>query len=674
MVIPHAGRRIVFWLAVVLASLVVATPRPATAADLADILDSLVKSHDGDISVAIEHLDTGESYAHQAAAVMPTASLIKFPVMIEAYRQAAVGQVSLEQFVILRDEDKVPGSGILTSHFSAGMKMSLRDAIRLMIVYSDNTATNLVVDQIGIASVRDTMQQLGAPNTRLNAKVYRRDTSIDVEASRQYGLGSTTAAEMLSLLKRLHAEELVSSEASRAMTSHLTACEDRTKLLRDLPPEVKMAHKTGAVSNARCDAGILYTPRGPVAVCVLTANNDDRRFTDENSAQRLMGEIGRRVYRHFTSSQDAAQVRPVTLKVGDHGKLVEYLQKTLNARLTPSPGIAVDGDFGPQTQAAVRSFQAAQKLDESGVVDPATWKALGPLVTRDAPVPPPDEINSARLTVAPADTLDGVPFVTCRAWIAVDAATGDVIHGDQIDKPLDIASTTKVMTAYLVFEAAANNPDIWDEVVTISPRADATVGSTAGVMAGEQLPVRELMYGLLLPSGNDAAVALAEHFGPRLAITAESKKGDPLAQFVAAMNRKATELGMSRTHFANPHGLTQTSHKSTARDLATLATKAIELPHFAEYVRTRQRGYTVRSTSGYQRHLLWKNTNRLLATAGYEGVKTGTTTAAGACLISMARRDEDAIILVTLGSASSTARYTDSRNLYRWLWTQRQAD
>jgi beta-lactamase class A len=96
---------------------------------------------------------------------MPTASLIKFPVMVEAYRQAAAGQLSLATPVVVRDEDKVPGSGILTTHFSAGATFSLRDAIRLMIAWSDNTATNLVVDRVGIASTSRFMKELGCPES-----------------------------------------------------------------------------------------------------------------------------------------------------------------------------------------------------------------------------------------------------------------------------------------------------------------------------------------------------------------------------------------------------------------------------------------------------------------------------------------------------------------------------
>ena len=670
----QACSRAMFYLALVVRTLVVSATA-VQAADLKDQLQPIIDKHAGDVSVAVRHLTSQEAFVYRADEPMPTASLIKFPVMIEVYRQVAAGELSLDEPIILRDEDKVQGSGILTQHFSAGTRISLRDAVRLMIVYSDNTATNLVLDKIGLDSVGRTMIALDAPHTKIYAKVFRRDTSIDPESSRRYGLGSTTAAEMVQLFSALHEGKLVSEDACRQMGSHLERCDDRTKLLRQLPVGTKLAHKTGAVSRARCDAGVLVTPSGPVAICVLTANNEDSRFTDDNAAVVLIGEIGRVVFRHFSEGAASTDVGRVTLKNGDHGKLVEYLQKTLNARTTPSVGVDVDGDFGPQTDRAVRIFQEQSEVAATGVVDEATWKLLGPLVTADVPVPPPAKINDAKLTRKSSDSLEGQPFVTCRAWYAMDAKTGERLNDFNGERPLDFASTTKIMTAYLVLKAAQNDESVLDEVVTFSVRADQTAGSTAGVMAGESLPVHELLYGLLLPSGNDASVALAEHFGPRFAKTLNATdpggdgKQDSVALFVAAMNATANSLELKRTKFENPHGLTAVGHKSTAADLAKLAWTAYQVPKFADYVRTRQRGCTVQGPGGYERNVIWKNTNQLLNTEGYLGMKTGTTSAAGACLISIAERDQKRILLVTLGSASSAARYTDSRNLYRWLWT-----
>lgn len=276
----------------------------ATAADerpAFERLQPLIDAHQGRVAVAVEHLTRGDRFSHQADEVFPTASLIKFPVLIDLYRQADEGRVDLKSQVTLQAADKVPGSGILTSHFSAGATFALVDAARLMIVYSDNTATNLVLDKIGIAPTGETMKSLGCPNTRLHSKVYRRDTSIDLERSKRFGIGSTTAAEMLLLLGKLERRELVSREASEAMLSHLKACDDQHKFRRFLPDGTVVAYKTGSVDAVRTAAGIIYTPSGPVALCVLTAENADQRWTLDNAGDRLCAEIAREMFAAFDS-------------------------------------------------------------------------------------------------------------------------------------------------------------------------------------------------------------------------------------------------------------------------------------------------------------------------------------------------------------------------------------
>jgi beta-lactamase class A len=263
-------------------------------------LAPLAKAHKGKVAIAVKHLGTGECYTLNGDEPMPTASLIKFPVMIEAYLQAAQGKVKLTDPVTLHEKDKVPGSGILTYHFSEGATLPLRDAIRLMIAYSDNTATNLVLDKIGIASTNQRMEAWGLPNTKINAKVYLGSTtSVNPERTKRFGLGSTTANEMIRLLEKLHAGKLADPEATKAMLEHLKKCEDKDKFTRFLPAKTVVAHKTGAVSGIRTDAGILYLKGGPVAVCVLTADNDDKRWVADNAGNLLCAWVAEDVYRHF---------------------------------------------------------------------------------------------------------------------------------------------------------------------------------------------------------------------------------------------------------------------------------------------------------------------------------------------------------------------------------------
>jgi D-alanyl-D-alanine carboxypeptidase (penicillin-binding protein 5/6) len=136
------------------------------------------------------------------------------------------------------------------------------------------------------------------------------------------------------------------------------------------------------------------------------------------------------------------------------------------------------------------------------------------------------------------------------------------------------------------------------------------------------------------------------------------------------MNRQAEKLGLAETHYENPHGLTAKQHRSSAHDQLKLAQAALALPRFRQAISTRQHGTKVTGPGGYERNVLWKNTNRLLGIEGYLGVKTGTTDAAGACLIACGERDGRELIVVVLGSTSSDARYVDARNLFRWAWSR----
>jgi beta-lactamase class A len=283
--------------------LVGAVPGRSAAADLEARIAPLVQKHKGVVAVAVKHLKTGEEFYLNADQVMPTASLIKLPVMVETYWQAAEGKVKLDTTLTLKKDDKVTGSGILTQHFSDGATFPLRDAVRLMIAISDNTATNMVLDQIGIPSTNTRMESLGLKNTRINAKVFKASTtSIDPAWTKMYGLGSTTAREMVQLLGRIEAGTVVSPDACKEMIAHLKACDDKEMFPRYLPAGVVMAHKLGRVTNARTEAGIMYLKSGPVALCVLTNENDDKRWVIDNAAQLLLANIAKAVHDHFTEA------------------------------------------------------------------------------------------------------------------------------------------------------------------------------------------------------------------------------------------------------------------------------------------------------------------------------------------------------------------------------------
>jgi len=652
-------------------------------ADWSDEIKKLAESHDGEVAIAIKNLDTKESFAFRSDVVQATASLIKFPILIELYRQSEAGKVSLDAPITLEAKDKVPGSGILTDHFPDGTQVSLSGIARLMIAFSDNTATNLVLQETGLTGVVATMADMGFPETQVHSKVYRRDDSVAPERSEKYGLGSTTASDMIQLFELLHQRKLVSPESSEEMLKHLAVCDDATKFLRFLPKFTKSFHKTGAVANVRTDAGLLPTSKGMIAFAVLTTKNKDASWGDTNAAEILCGKIGEIVFNEFNPPQETTTSgeTPSILSIGSSGEMVEAIQRALNRELATERPLTIDGDFGAMTATALRNFQKKSGLEITGSADSKTWEKLGVIQLEDVAVAAPEMANSEKLTVQPADPLEGVPFVTCKGWLVADGESGKILDRYRSSEKLDIASTTKVMTALLVCELAQKDPRGLDEMITFSKRADETIGSTAALRAGETLSVREALYGLLLPSGNDASIAFAEHFGPRLSppdsvsssttsptASGEATVQDSVALFVRAMNDKAIQLGMSETHFANPHGLTAKGHQSTCEDLLKIVRTALGCELLREVVGTRQHGCQVTGASGYKRNVLWRNTNQLLETEGYFGMKTGTTDAAGACLISCSRQGNETLIVIVLGASGSPARYSDSRNLHRWGW------
>jgi beta-lactamase class A len=267
-------------------------------------LAPLVKAHKGQVAIAVKHLATGEKYSLLGDRPMPTASLIKFPLLLELYLQVAERKLKLSDPVTLRDKDKVPGSGILTYHFSDGATFPIRDAARLMMAYSDNTATNLILDRIGINSTNKRMAAWGLAETRINAKVYlAKTTSVNRERSNKYGLGSTTANEMVRLLEKVHKGEVVSPKVCQEMLEHMKHCQFKDGLPRFLPAGTVVAHKNGAVTGVRTDAGILYLKSGPVAVCVLTAGNADKSWRADNAGNVLCARVAQEVHRHFESKK-----------------------------------------------------------------------------------------------------------------------------------------------------------------------------------------------------------------------------------------------------------------------------------------------------------------------------------------------------------------------------------
>ncbi|MDN5346698.1 MAG: hypothetical protein PWP65_262 [Clostridia bacterium] len=248
---------------------------------------------------------------------------------------------------------------------------------------------------------------------------------------------------------------------------------------------------------------------------------------------------------------------------------------------------------------------------------------------------PAGEINAAE-----------APYVSAPAAIVMEMATGQVLYAKNPDLKRPPASTTKILTAILALELSDEQ-----EMVTVSRQAAYTEGASIGLEPGIQISIGALVRGALISSGNDATVAIAEH----LAGSQEN--------FALLMDRKACLLGAKNSHFVNPNGLPAPDHYSTARDLALMAAYAMQNPVFRAIVATKE---TIIIASDGARYL--GNTNRLLwSYQGADGVKTGTTNAAGQCLVASATRNGRQLLSVVLGSYN---RWEDSARLLDYGFEQ----
>ena len=288
------------------------TADPPKPSALGAKLEAIAATHKGKIAIGVKDLAGGEEFFLRGDDVMPTASLIKLAVMVETFRLFETRKFNFDHKLTLTKDDTVPGAGVLTDSFSPGATFSLLDAVRLMITVSDNTATNMVLDTITIPATNATMAKLGFPETRVNAKVFKGSTtSVDPERTRKYGLGSTTAREMTGLLELIATRKAVSPTASDEMLGILKKNHDNEMLVRGLPTGTTFAHKTGAVTSARTDAGVLYFGGKPaVVVCVLTDENADKRWLIDNDAQLVIGKVGRAVHDHFAPPPAPAKAEP----------------------------------------------------------------------------------------------------------------------------------------------------------------------------------------------------------------------------------------------------------------------------------------------------------------------------------------------------------------------------
>ena len=243
--------------------------------------------------------------------------------------------------------------------------------------------------------------------------------------------------------------------------------------------------------------------------------------------------------------------------------------------------------------------------------------------------------------------LQNIPNITAKCGIGVDSATGRILFEKNAYSKMEMASTTKIMTGIIAIESGN-----LDDIVEISNKAVRVSGSEIGLKKGEKWILRSLLYGLLLSSGNDAAIAIAEYIA------------GSVDKFIEMMNNKAAEIGALNTCFKSPHGLDIAGHYSTAYDLSVITRYAFNNPIFNEIVCSKQS--TVKAPTG---NISMYNTNEMLTRyKGADGVKTGYTGKAGRCLVTSATRDNMRIVSVVLGCSSRNNRAADSSKILNYCF------
>jgi beta-lactamase class A len=249
----------------------------------------------GKVSLFAKNLDTGAEYSLGGDDRVPTASTIKVAVMVEAFSRVAAGKAKWSDELVLTKEKKVGGAGILPE-FTDGLRLTLRDGVNLMMVLSDNTATNLVIDVLTADAVNARMESLGLKDTRLMRRVFGGGESVEgrKEENKRFGLGRSSPREMVTLMEKLEAGEIVTPAASKEMRE-LMKREQGTNGIWRRHWRVPKATKSGALDALRSNVGIIYHPRGRIAMAVTCNEMPEVNWTVDNPGLLLMSRLSEMV-------------------------------------------------------------------------------------------------------------------------------------------------------------------------------------------------------------------------------------------------------------------------------------------------------------------------------------------------------------------------------------------
>jgi beta-lactamase class A len=266
--------------------------------DLQGKLEKMAAQHQGKVALYAKNLKTGDTVAIDADQPVKTASTIKLAVMLEAFYQVKAGKHRLDEKLTLTKENQVLGSGVLP-FLDPGLQLTLKDAITLMIIMSDNTGTNLVIDAVGIPAVNERIKAMGLKNTWLYKKVYLPPTGDVPPDQKQFGLGKTTAREMAEVMMSIQRCDLgdrklcdtmryiLRNQQFRNMVPHYIETVDTS----ELPSAI--ANKTGGLDDVRNDVALVQTKNGPVVISIYTYDNKDQTWIMDNGAELLVAKMAK---------------------------------------------------------------------------------------------------------------------------------------------------------------------------------------------------------------------------------------------------------------------------------------------------------------------------------------------------------------------------------------------
>ena len=267
------------------------TPQQVLRARLEHKIRTIADGVDGVVGVTIQDLTTAERFALRGDTVFTQASAIKLPVLVELFRQVEQGRYGLDDLVTLEQDDIVPGSGVLQRLTPGSVRMTLRDVATLMVTLSDNTATNMIIDRVGMENVNQTMALLELPHTKLQRKMQ------DSEAWLADRENLSTPNEQARLLELIHRGDVL-NDASRKELLHILSIPKSSRIRPLLPRGTRVAHKTGTVRGVVVDVGIVYLEERPFIIAGMA-----NWLVDGPEAERALEQIALAAYQYFDRLQ-----------------------------------------------------------------------------------------------------------------------------------------------------------------------------------------------------------------------------------------------------------------------------------------------------------------------------------------------------------------------------------